>query len=243
MVDLAPLGNGVRRARHARGWTIAELADRAALSVRFVSDLERGRGNISIARLVVVARALEVPVSRLVAALDHLEGVGQSLSLVGLRGAGKSTIGRAVAARLKREFVELDQLIEAAAGLPLSQIFEMHGEAYYRRVERDVLARTLAQDRLAIVAVGGGVVTDPQSWALLRTHSRTVWLKAKPEEHYKRVMAQGDLRPMHNRPAAMAELRALLAARSRYYAEADVTVDTSGQEPNTTVDAVVKAVG
>ena len=240
-MDLTPLGQEVRRRRKGLGWTIRGLAERSGVSSRFLSDLERGCGNISIGRLAAVAGALQTSLTELVAPLDAaLQGDSRAVvALVGLRGAGKSTIGEKVAAALGVEFVELDQKIEAQAGLPLSQIFEMHGEAYYRRLERDVLARQLQGGEMSVVAVGGGVVTDPDSWALLKRRATTIWLKAPPELHYRRVMEQGDLRPMRNRPAAMVELRALLTARARYYAESAVTIDTSQLSVEQTVQRVM----
>lgn len=228
--ELLALGAEVRRERQLAGLSLRALADKAGLSERFLSDLERGKGNISIARLLDVAHALDVPLTSLVQPLDRsrLEGRKKRIALVGLRGAGKSTVGSRLAERLGRRFLELDQEIEAEAGLPLAQIFEIHGDSYYRRVEREVLSRILESPRGGVViAAGGGLPSHDESWSLLRRRSSTVWLKARPEEHYARVMAQGDLRPMKNRPHAMAELRALLAAREPHYGEAELVVDTS----------------
>jgi len=243
MVDLLPLGAEVRRLRQARGLTLRELALAAGLSERFLSDLERGVGNIAIARLFAVAEALEVPIAALVAPLDKLrdDTKKKAIALVGLRGAGKSTIGPLLAAKLGHRFVELDRAVEARAGLPLGQIFEIHGEGYYRRLERESLLEALdhgPRARGVVIATGGGVVTDPDSWSLLQKKTRTVWLKARPEEHYARVMAQGDSRPMKNRPAAMLELRALLASREPRYAESDLTVDTGALGLEGAVDRV-----
>jgi XRE family aerobic/anaerobic benzoate catabolism transcriptional regulator len=237
-VDLAPLGDAVRAARQGRALTLRELAEASGLSIRFLSDLERGRGNISIAKLAQVARALDAPLSDLVAPLDR-EQTAPAIALVGLRGAGKSTIGAEVAKELGVRFVELDAEIEAAAALPLDQIFEIHGEAYYRRLEREVLMRVLSSGKRAVIATGGGIVTDPESWRRLKQKTKTIWLRAAPEAHYQRVMAQGDLRPMKNRPSAMAELRALLAARAPLYAEAELTIDTTKLDVAKAVDAVL----
>lgn len=243
MQELRALGDHVRRLRRSRGLTLETLADQAGLSPRFLSDLERGRGNISIGRLLKVARALEASIAELVAPLDEppapaavagssrrsrAEQPRPKIALIGLRGAGKSTIGKRAAERLRVPFVELDLEIETAAGVPLPQIFEIYGEAYYRRMEREVLSRVLEESKAgAIIATGGGIVMDKESWKTLKRATRTVWLKARPEEHLSRVAAQGDLRPMKNRPSAMAELRALLASRAEVYREADVVVDTS----------------
>lgn len=248
-VDLSVLGAEVRRQRQARGLTLRGLAEASGLSERFVSDLERGVGNISIARLVEVSVALDVPVVQLVAPLDRARSearVGRRvIALVGLRGAGKSTLGARAAERLGYRFAELDQAVEARAGLPLGQIFEIHGEGYYRRVERDALLELIgalegSRARGMVIATGGGIVGDDESWALLAKRTRTVWLMARPEDHYARVMAQGDLRPMKNRPTAMAELRALLTARAPRYAEAEHAVDTSTLGLEASVEDIVR---
>jgi XRE family aerobic/anaerobic benzoate catabolism transcriptional regulator len=147
--------------------------------------------------------------------------------LLGLRGAGKSSIGPELAARLEVPFVELDQLVEQAAGMALGAVFELQGEAFYRRLERETLRRFLADTDGAVVAAGGSIVTDSETFDLLRRSAVTVWLKARPEDHMQRVVEQGDVRPMKNRPDAMAELKALLRARAPLYAQADHVVDTS----------------
>ncbi|HKQ96386.1 MAG TPA: shikimate kinase, partial [Candidatus Polarisedimenticolia bacterium] len=149
------------------------------------------------------------------------------VALVGLRGAGKSTLGRRLAKRMRLPFIELDALIEEAAGLPLGQIFEIHGERYFRRLEREVLARWIGGAAPGVIAVGGGLVTDAETWGLLRAACVTVWLAAAPGDHYARVLAQGDRRPMAGQADAMAELKALLSARRPLYAQADLTLDTS----------------
>jgi XRE family aerobic/anaerobic benzoate catabolism transcriptional regulator len=243
-LDLRVLGETVRAERQRMGLSLRALADAAGLSERFVSDLERGHGNISIARLAQVADALGVGLAALVAPLDALRRPARRriVALVGLRGAGKSTIGAALAERLSARFVELDQAIEARAALPLAQVFEIHGESYYRRLELGVLVELLERARGAtVIATGGGLVGHDEAWRLLRREARTVWLRASPEDHYARVIAQGDLRPMKNRPSAMAELRALLAAREPRYGEAELVVDTSALGVAGSVAAIAAA--
>ena len=221
---LSQIGSLVRARRTSMGWTLKEIAARSGVSSRFLSDLESGKGNISVARLADVARALDVPMVSLMPSEDKQQPV---VALVGLRGAGKSAVGKALAKHLGIPFVELDALIEKQANLSLGELFSLHGEAYYKRLAYDCLLKLLAQDRTIVVATGGSVVTDVESWQLLRRRTHTVWLKATPEDHWKRVLGQGDTRPMENRTSAMAELRSILSRRSPLYAEAAQTVDTS----------------
>jgi XRE family aerobic/anaerobic benzoate catabolism transcriptional regulator len=154
-------------------------------------------------------------------------GEGPLLALVGLRGAGKSTIGRALAAKLSVPFFELDALVEEAAGLSLPGIFSLHGEAYYRRLAREVLTRFLAETEEGVLATGGGLVLDREAWRLLQRRCRTVWLQATPDDHWQRVLEQGDERPSAASPHAREELRALLKVREPLYAQAEMAVDTS----------------
>src|SRR5690606_9864533 len=157
--------------------------------------------------------------SALLAAADAPAGA-RPLALLGVRGAGKSTVGAAAAKRLGLGFIEIDREIELAAGLPLGEVFALHGEAYYRRRAREVLARLVAAPAArapVILATGGSIVNDPTNYALLRARCRTVWLRARAEDHWSRVVAQGDRRPMADSPHAFAELRALLAAREELY--------------------------
>jgi XRE family aerobic/anaerobic benzoate catabolism transcriptional regulator len=166
---------------------------------------------------------------------------GPLVALLGLRGAGKSSVGRKLAKQLHVPFYELDVLIEKAAGLRLQQIFDLQGEAYYRRLERETLARFLATTPAAVLATGGGVVNDPETYALLRRRCRTIWLRARPEMHWERVVHQGDQRPMQGNPDAMIELRALLAAREPLYSQADLTIDTSGRAVTEVAAEVARA--
>jgi XRE family aerobic/anaerobic benzoate catabolism transcriptional regulator len=152
---------------------------------------------------------------------------GRLVALLGLRGAGKSTVGRRLARGMRVQFRELDRLVESAAGMELEQIFELQGERRYRQLERDTLRRFLATTRAGVLATGGGIVTEPETYELLRRSCFTVWLRARPQEHWDRVMRQGDRRPMAGNPAAMQQLRALLGAREPLYALADVTLETS----------------
>lgn len=209
------------------GWTLKDVAERSGVSTRFLSDLESGKGNISVVRLADIARSLDVSLASLFPSEDRGRLSNTIVALVGLRGAGKSTIGVALAKRLGVPFIELDAVIEKEAHLSLAELFSMHGEGYYKRLAYDALLKIFAKAERAVVAVGGSVVTDPETWQLLKRRAHTVWLKATPEDHWKRVLGQGDTRPMANRKSAMAELRSILSIRSPLYAEAAQTIDTS----------------
>ena len=221
---LSQIGNRVRTRRTSMGWTLREIAERSGVSSRFLSDLEAGKGNISVARLADVARALDVPI---VSLLPSEEKQRPAIALVGLRGAGKSTIGKSLSKHLGVAFVELDTLIEKEANLSLGELFSLHGESYYKRLAYDILLKLLARNEPMVIATGGSVVTDPETWQLLKRRTYTVWVKATPEDHWKRVLVQGDIRPMANRTSAMGELRSILSLRAPLYAEAAQTIDTS----------------
>src|SRR6185436_19967607 len=165
------LGTRVRTRRHDRGLTVAALAGECGLSRRFLSDVEAGRANISVVNLSRVARALGTSASAL------LEAPGApTVTLLGLRGAGKTTVGAALAKRLGVPFFELDALVEEAAGLPLPEIFAVHGEAHYRRLETRALETFLARAQPAVLAAGGGIVNSRETFDLLRRATLTVWL-------------------------------------------------------------------
>ncbi|WP_300033554.1 helix-turn-helix transcriptional regulator [uncultured Roseobacter sp.] len=151
------------------------------------------------------------------------------ICLVGLRGAGKSTLGRLAGEALSLPFVELSSEIEAWTGMPMSEVLALYGQDGYRRLESEAVLRVLEQHDKMILAVAGGIVAEEKTYALLLERFHTVWLRTSPAEHMQRVRAQGDLRPMEGNPAAMSQLRALLEARSPLYERADAQVNTSNR--------------
>jgi XRE family aerobic/anaerobic benzoate catabolism transcriptional regulator len=223
---LSLLGERVRAWRSENSMTRKALAQASGVSERYLAQLEAGEGNISVLLLRKVARAMGVPVESLV---REEEPQQKCIALIGLRGAGKSTLGAKLAESMKVPFVELDREVEKEAGAALGEVFAMYGQEAFRRFERRALERVLAEHQRAVIATGGSLVTDPGIYKMLLERCVCVWLKASPEEHMARVIAQGDMRPFKGRSAALDEIRTLLADRDRLYRRADATVDTSGK--------------
>ena len=164
------------------------------------------------------------------------------IALVGLRGAGKTTLGELAAQALGVPFVELDREVERASGMELSEIFATHGQAMYRRLERQCLEIIVERFDRAVIATGGSLVTEPATYDLLLSACFVVWLSAKPDEHMNRVLAQGDLRPMAEGPQAMDDLKIILESRTSLYAKADVEVNTSGKDGPQAFAALLAAI-
>jgi len=153
---------------------------------------------------------------------------GRRIGLVGLRGAGKSTLGKLLADKLGVPFIELNRLVEQEYGASIPLLIEMSGVATFRRHERACLDRVISENEAAVIATAGGIVSNPETYSLLLRRTHTVWIAARPEEHMSRVMKQGDFRPMARNREAMADLHAILEARRGDYARAEATLDTSG---------------
>jgi XRE family aerobic/anaerobic benzoate catabolism transcriptional regulator len=164
------------------------------------------------------------------------------IALIGLRGAGKSTLGSRLAKELEVRFIELDREVEREAGTSLSEIFLLYGQAGYRRYERRCLENAVRNNERAVIAAGGSIVSEPGTYDLLLSTCRTVWLKAQPEEHMARVVAQGDTRPMTGNLEAMEDLHRILRGRNALYGRADVTVDTARKSIEQSLQQLRKAV-
>ena len=185
---------------------------------------------------------LEDVVSRLMREFGREEKARRMrIALIGLRGAGKSTLGSMLAKEKGNCFVELDNEIEKDTGMPLGEIFSLYGQSGFRAIEKRTLERVLKENECAVISVGGGVVSEKETFDFLLSHCYTVWIKAQPEEHMSRVMAQGDFRPMAANKQAMEDLRGILEAREPLYRKADLLLDTSGTSVDESLAALRSA--
>jgi XRE family aerobic/anaerobic benzoate catabolism transcriptional regulator len=164
------------------------------------------------------------------------------ITLIGLRGAGKSTLGQALARQLRRPFIELDREIEREAGMSLSEVFHLYGQAGYRKIERRCLERIINSQEDIVLSVGGGIVSEPETYELLLLNCFTVWIKAAPEEHMSRVVEQGDMRPMSGHSEAMQDLRDILSSREPLYSKADAQLNTSGKTVEQSITALERLI-
>ena len=260
------LGQRVRRKRAARAMTMRRLAEESGISLPYLSRVEKGDGNVSIAVLQRLARALNVSMDILLSDQDEygvdyaliiellkrqspdslreirsqlvknlgagnsaVTGVPQRIALVGLRGAGKSSVGPLLARALNMPFVELNDLVAERAGMALSEVFSIYGQAGFRRLERDCVEQVIAHYPQVIIATGGGIVAEPSTYELLLHSFFVYWLYATPEVHFHRVMRQHDARIATPalRDEAMANIVASFDARRKLYALAHAQLDTT----------------
>jgi XRE family aerobic/anaerobic benzoate catabolism transcriptional regulator len=268
---VARVGERVRKARQRKGIARRVVSELSGVSQRYLALLESGKGNISIALLHRVAEALDHRVEWLVGEEDPWESEGakfatlfaganaeqraqvrrilqgddarrrQRICLTGLRGAGKSTLGRLLGEKLNLPFVELNRDIEEQSGMPVDEVIALYGPEGYRRLERQALERTVAKYDAVVLAAAGGIVSEPETYAFLLANFHCAWLRASPEEHMQRVREQGDVRPMAGNPKAMDDLRSILTSREALYAKAELAIDTSGQTIAQSLDALVRA--
>ncbi len=257
---LLRVGKRVRVCRNRLNLSRRELSERSSVSERYLAQLEAGSGNVSIVLLKRIADALSVPIAPLVddgqdsplarlvtsyflaptnlqaQAIRLLDPTsdgglkGRKFALIGLRGAGKSTLGRKAGTSLGYPFKELNSLIAQTSGMPVSEIIDLYGQEGYRRLEKRAIEGVANSNEPVILAVAGGIVSDTQTFEYLLSRFNTIWLKTSPQEHMERVRAQGDERPMAGNPAAMAELKGILQARDELYARADAQIDTAGKD-------------
>ena len=223
-------GNGsiqlLRRIADAMSVPVADLVDDRPERPLEAMLLEQFLGRLSSGE---IAEARELLIGRFDGPSSAMRG--ERIALIGLRGGGKSTIGGLLAEKMGVPFIELDRVIEQESGMPLSEMFEMFGQETFRRAERAALEAVLHDNPRLVLATGGSLVTEPATYELLLTSCKTVWLRADPDEHMQRVIAQGDLRPMAENARAMDDLVAILKSREPLYARADIILDTAGKAP------------
>lgn len=167
----------------------------------------------------------------------------QRICLVGLRGAGKSTLGKLASDQLQLPFLEINSEIQRLSGMPIHELINFYGQEGYRRIEKQAIEGIVAGTESVILAAAGGIVAEPTTYQYLLTHFTTIWLKASPDEHMSRVREQGDERPMVGNPQAMEQLKSILTSREALYANADVTVNTSGHTIDRSMQDLVEAIG
>jgi XRE family aerobic/anaerobic benzoate catabolism transcriptional regulator len=213
----------LRQLAQALNCTLAELVgDETASSPEWlmIREILRGRSETELAQARgTLAAMFGTPATQATRR--------ERVALIGLRGAGKSTLGKLLAERFGVPFVELNRQIETTAGCSLAEIHSLYGAQAYRRYERRALEDVIQRHPRAVVATPGGIVSEPGTFNLLLAHCYTVWLRATPEEHMGRVLAQGDTRPMNGNDEAMGDLRRILDSRAPFYAKADAVCDTS----------------
>jgi XRE family aerobic/anaerobic benzoate catabolism transcriptional regulator len=275
-VVLGELGARIRAWRARRGMTRKALAEQSGMSLRFLNEVEAGRGNLSVNSLEFIARAMNIelldlmqesPRPALARVVDMLEGLDEAdldrahtllaktfrhtempgrekrIALVGLRGAGKSTLGERLAASRNVPFVELDREIEREAGTSINEVLLLHGQAGYRRLELRALLRVCEEHKDGVVmTTGGSIVSERETFDTLQRYFYCIWIKASAEEHMWRVVAQGDIRPFQDgtlkdlgdpksqaASLALEDIRRILASRENLYARSDAVVDTSAR--------------
>ncbi len=263
----------LRALREARGLSRARLAERAGVSERYLGLLEKGEANVSLGLLLRVLRALGATPLEVFADgggdggelavllagltprereelaalvrrwLENRRARLRGVALVGLRGAGKTTLGRALAAATGVPFLRLSGEVERLAGMRVDELFALGGEEAYRRFEREALEALTRRSGRMVLETAGGIVHNPEAFELLLRHFRTVWLTATPEEHLERVRAQGDTRPMRGFDRAREHVARLLANRAPLYARADHRLDTSGRPVRACLDELLALTG
>ena len=253
IVDLAPLqqleldsfirlvGQRVHQARKTLRMSRRVLSEKSGVSQRTIVLLESGVGNISIALLFRLSKALDQSVQSFMSADNAIDAKQKRICLIGLRGAGKSTLGKNLSQKTDTSFVELNDEIEALCGMSVQELMDLYGPEGYRKLEQQALKQITNQKDDIIIAAAGGVVNEEETYSWLLKHFHTIWLRATPEEHIDRVRKQGDERPMAGNPEAMTVLKSILVSREAHYQMADCTIDTSGQSVKNSTDEIVKA--
>lgn len=265
---LKTAGEQIRALRALRGVSRKAVADQAEVSERHLGLIETGKGNVSIRLLGRIATALGVPAGELLSPLPshHVRLLGELLAtlsddeqqeayrllrtrfrdaragrrvtLIGLRGAGKSTLGRRLAEKYEAPFLRISREVERLAGMPIAEVHELVGQLGYRRLEQQAVQRALTDHPNAVIEAGGSIVANAGAFEALLRESHVVWIQASPREHMDRVVRQGDLRPIGGREDAMEDLMAMLSERTPLYAHAHSTLDTTQTAEDDSFDAL-----
>ncbi len=265
-IDLLNIGLIIKRLRIQRGITRHTLAIKSSISIRYLAQLESGKGNPTITILKNIAYALNLTLkdllfykknntkvdlikskvdnynnNQLKEVLNFLDNFDKKtpkkinknkLALIGLRGAGKTTLGKMYSKEFKIPLYEISSEIEKAGGMKISEIIELGGQGMYRRLEFQVINNLLKKNKKLIVLTGGSIVSEIETYNFVLENFYTIWIKAKPEEHMNRVIKQGDLRPMGSNPKAMDDLNSILKERKNLYLQADAIVNTENKNKN-----------
>ena len=265
-VDLLNLGFIIKRFRVQRGISRQTLAIKSSISIRYLAELESGRGNPTITILKNIAYALNLTLkdllfskknntkvdlikskvdnynnNQLKEVLNLLDNFDKKkpkkinknkVALIGLRGAGKTTLGTMYSKDFKVPLYEISSEIEKAGGMKISEIIELGGQGMYRRLEFQVINKLLKKNKKLIVLTGGSIVSEKETYNFVLENFYTIWIKAKPKEHMNRVIKQGDLRPMGSNPKAMDDLNNILKERKNLYLQADAIVNTENKNKN-----------
>ena len=264
-INLAILGERLKGLRSDKGWSQKRLCDAAGVSSRFLIQLESGESNVSIVRLADIALALDCSLVTLLRGLsgksDLLDEMAvavhdmppsqrsefvvrfkpkSKIALIGLRGAGKSTVGRGVSELMGCSFVELDRLVESREGMTVAEIFEYHGGGWFAKASLAALRSITREDGAAVIEVGGSMVLDSDAWEEISSNCQSVWLTASPETHIERVLAQGDTRPMAGRADPLEELRRIISSRTPLYKRAHLHIDTEKQGLDGSIAAIAE---
>lgn len=272
---MAQIGERVKSIRARRGMTRKLLSTHSGISERYLSQVESGQANISVALLWRIAQAVHVEVhellpdspsrsmrpSPLLSLINNLTPAQhdqacslleqhllpatrrRGIALIGLRGAGKSELGNRLGRHAGVPFVDLVQIVEKLSGMEVGELFALGGQKAYRRLEQQALDYVLERYPQVIVEAGGSLVTQAETYHKLLSHYHTVWLKAKPDEHMQRVIAQGDMRPMQGSAgAAMQDLKRMLVEREKEYQAAHYTLDTAGRSVQSCFDELISQV-
>ena len=223
------IGFHVRSLRRANGLSRRTLSENSGVSERYLAKLEAGDGNVSVGILCRLSLVFGCAVESLVAGGKFSTSEkSHRIALVGVRGGGKTTLGKAISSTLAVDFIEISKQITVISDIAVREMISLYGQEGFRRYEKDAIATIIKSQDKVIIAVGGGIVETPENYELLLRHFHTVWIKASPAEHIERVQNQGDDRPMRGFDAAEEHLRNMLSRRETEFSRADFKLSTEG---------------